>query len=742
MCYGARRTLGSVADTVTLVGGAPIPDLALSTTDQVTILGDGTAADPLHVGSGVGVVTLDDVDFLGAPGPELGQAVAVALDVSPTTVEPVDAHNGPFLCNGVIAELLAGGKVRAQQTGVVELSLAAWAIVTDGAGLEPGATYYASPTTPGHLTNVAPGSPDVDSQVGTALDETRLLLQLQVAQGAVGLAAIAITGSADDLIAGTVPLSRIAAASLTNAKLAVMTAATIKGNNTGGAATPIDLTAAQTKTLLAITAGDVSGLAAIATSGSGADLTAASVTNAKLATMAATTIKGNATGGAATPTDLTAAQTKTLLAITAGDVSGLAAIATSGSGADLTAASVTNAKLATMAATTIKGNATGGAATPTDLTAAQTKTLLAITAGDVSGLAAIATSGSGADLTAASVTNAKLAVMAAATIKGNNTGGSAVPTDLTAAQVVALISSTLLAGQGWFGDGSTGTVTFDGTTPVVGFAIVSPTQYKATSDCFFQQSNINGGITLDMTNGGTAGGFRFFSRVVNVPSGTAKIIWNGNPAVGSIGGIGLVTGVTGAVSGSGSDGIQNAGQNGGASGGWPTSWKAGDGGGGGAGATTAASTGGTASTLFPDSVGRGNTWPQAILGRSNLNNNGIKSGGGGGGSGGGTPGISSGGGGGGGAGTGVAGIGSLTGAGTLAFEAKGGAGGNPSGGNSGGGGGGGGGYIDLAYGGITQPANLTQTTVGGAGGTPSGTGSVGQTGVTGKFSFYPLAGTN
>lgn len=86
---------------------------------------------------------------------------------------------------------------------------------------------------------------------------------------------------------------------------------------------------------------------------------------------------------------------------------------------------VTNAKLADMSPNTIKGRS-GPTGAPLDLTAAQVKTILAIT---------------GADISNASVTNTQLATMATLTIKGNNTAGTTNPSDLTAAQVRSMTAS-------------------------------------------------------------------------------------------------------------------------------------------------------------------------------------------------------------------------------------------------------------------------------------------------------------
>jgi Protein of unknown function (DUF2793) len=134
----------------------------------------------------------------------------------------------------------------------------------------------------------------------------------------------------------------IDAATITNAKLVTMAAFTLKGNNTAAAATPIDLTAAQVKTLLAIANTDVTGLGTLAAQNgtfSGSHAGVSSGTNTGDQTIALT---GDVTG------------------------SGTAAFAVS-----IAANAVTNAKLAAMPAFTFKANSTLAAAAPQDLTADQ-----------------------------------------------------------------------------------------------------------------------------------------------------------------------------------------------------------------------------------------------------------------------------------------------------------------------------------------------------------------------------------
>lgn len=115
---------------------------------------------------------------------------------------------------------------------------------------------------------------------------------------------------------------------------------------------------------------------------------------------------------------------------------------------------VTNAMLAQMPTLTFKGNSTGGTANAADLTVAQAKTMLNLAGtntgdqtitltGDVTGSG---TGSFGATIANNAVTNARAAQMAAGTIKGNNTAGTANASDLTASQATAMLSPFVASG--------------------------------------------------------------------------------------------------------------------------------------------------------------------------------------------------------------------------------------------------------------------------------------------------------
>lgn len=169
---------------------------------------------------------------------------------------------------------------------------------------------------------------------------------------------------------------------------------------------------------------------------------------------------------------------------------GLAAIASSGSGADLTANSVTYAKLPAMTAAGLLGANAAGAVGELSATAART----------ILGLAAIATSGSASDLSAGtvpaarmpahtgdvtstagtvalsiangSITYAKMQNVTAARLLGNATGAAAAPAEISLAGGLAFSGTTLTAAGALTPTSvaSSGAITSSGATAGIGYA--------------------------------------------------------------------------------------------------------------------------------------------------------------------------------------------------------------------------------------------------------------------------------
>jgi hypothetical protein len=191
----------------------------------------------------------------------------------------------------------------------------------------------------------------------------------------------------------------ISDAAVTLAKMASLVQARLLGRASGaGTGAPQAITAAQAKALLAIAAGDVSGLGALAAldqvdtaqivglAVTSAKIAANAVRNVELAQMVEARVKGRALGaGTGDPEDLTGAQLSTILGL--GLLAFLDTVGTAQldnlavTSAKIAANAVRNVELSTMAEGTIKGRAASGTGNPQDLSAANVRTLLNVANG-------------------------------------------------------------------------------------------------------------------------------------------------------------------------------------------------------------------------------------------------------------------------------------------------------------------------------------------------------------------------
>lgn len=277
-----------------------------------------------------------------------------------------------------------------------------------------------------------------------------------------------------------------------------------------------------------------------------------------------------------------------------------------------------------------------------------------------------------------------------------------------------------------YGDGSDGTVTFDGSTTILGMA-PSSSVYTAVRDLYLAAGTINNGVTLKMA------GFVLYVQGTLTNNGT--IHNNGangaNPAGGAAGAAGTLGAAgTGGGAGGTAGGIASAAS---------TLNIGGRGGQGGNGSSAAGPVAGTVSA-----PGATVPIPHGFVGALVLSYAGWLAGVavgfrcGTGGSGGSGDSTNAGGGGGGSGGPLL--ISAKTIAGTGAIQSRGGNGANGAGtGNTGGGGGGGGGWAAVVSSSVSAGAVSGQTidTTGGTGGTLHGTGTNGANGSAGNTYLLP-----
>lgn len=265
------------------------------------------------------------------------------------------------------------------------------------------------------------------SDIGTGtLDPSVLPLATALAYGAIKLAGD-LSGTAASPALGTNVVS--------NAKLRQSAALTVVGNATNSTSNVADIAAGTSGHVLrrnGVTLGFGTLLAA--------SFPAGIVDNTIIATMAARTVKVNATASTAAPTDLAFASDGDVL-LRSGTTLTTAKVGPS----NITGNSLTNATLATMAARTVKVNATASTAAPTDLAFANDGEVL-VRSGTTLTTAKVAA----ANVTTNALTNATLAQMGAYTVKCNTSGSTANAADVNASTVpVLIVTGSTFAALGW-----------------------------------------------------------------------------------------------------------------------------------------------------------------------------------------------------------------------------------------------------------------------------------------------------
>jgi hypothetical protein len=177
-----------MSDTTIEDSGSPVPALSLVTPDGVSIIGNGTSFHPIQaigiaapVTGPASVIATVDMPQATAIAPVLvggvpsaAPAIADGTNLG-NTIGLVIGRKGGSSSGPVHGGAIAGEAIE-YAIGIAILATAIWdAVTAQSGGLTPGARYYLSQVTPGHLTTVKPGSGEI-VQIGTAISTTAMLV--------------------------------------------------------------------------------------------------------------------------------------------------------------------------------------------------------------------------------------------------------------------------------------------------------------------------------------------------------------------------------------------------------------------------------------------------------------------------------------------------------------------------------------------------------------------------------------
>ncbi len=170
-----------MAQVSLLRGGNPVAADVIVSADQDTIIGAGTAQDPLRAGAGGGSfeaiisaarghITVTKAQALTS----VGVHPADEIDVDTCVGNAASQFAGLALFGGE-----SGDTIRSQFAGVATFTTAEWDAVTgDSGGLSAGARYWVDQSTRGNITQSAPTTGQHAVQVGVGLSATQMLLTL------------------------------------------------------------------------------------------------------------------------------------------------------------------------------------------------------------------------------------------------------------------------------------------------------------------------------------------------------------------------------------------------------------------------------------------------------------------------------------------------------------------------------------------------------------------------------------